>query len=73
MPFNPTPQGALAPSETLLTQHDARRILGVSRTTVYFLRKNGSLPEIKIGSAIRFRLSDLQKVVDRGAKTGSAQ
>lgn len=62
---------AQAPADTLVRQADASKFLGVSRTTLYFLRKNGSLPDIKIGSAVRFRLSDLQKIASNGAATAS--
>lgn len=80
MHAKPTPQGAPAPTPAdplvtqanpLVTQADGQKFLGISRTTLYFLRKNGSLPEVKIGSAVRFRMSDLQKIAASGAKTSA--
>jgi excisionase family DNA binding protein len=67
--------GAPAPTsaDALVKQIDASTFLGVSRTTIYFLRKNGTLPDVKIGRAVRFRLADLQKIAASGAATRGAK
>ena len=52
----------------LLTTHEACTFLAVSRTTLWDWRKRGLVPEpVRIGSVLRWRLSDLEGVIARAA------
>ena len=48
----------------LATISDAQRMLSVSRSAVYALIASGRLPRVKIGRSARFRVSDIEKLVD---------
>jgi predicted DNA-binding transcriptional regulator AlpA len=67
------PSGAAVPHlDPLVNQAEAKNFIGISRTTLYYIRKNGVLHSIKIGDAVRFRTSDLERIASAGASTGAA-
>ncbi len=49
----------MADQEELLTDAELRQFLGVSRTTLWRLRKNGGLPFGRVGRAYRYRKSEV--------------
>ena len=52
--------------DRLLTFADLTQVLSVSRRTAIRLRDNGTIPSVKIGRAVRFRLSDIQRFIESG-------
>ena len=53
-------------TDKLLTFEDLMGVLSVSRRTAVRLRDNGSIPAVKIGRSVRFRLSDVQRFIESG-------
>lgn len=43
-------------------------LLDVSRTTVWRLAERGDLPRIRIGHLVRFRVEDVEALIDRSAE-----
>lgn len=57
-------------SSEYLTVEDVLEYLGISRTTLWKLRKEGKLTTYMIGErAIRFKQKEVQQLVDDGAVT----
>lgn len=53
----------------LIRDTETAAILGCSRATVWALVKAGKIPApLKIGTMARWRLSDIQTVIDRAAE-----
>ena len=50
-------------TEKLITVKEAADMLCISHFTLYGLASDGKIPRVKIGRCVRFRLSDIQKVV----------
>jgi len=50
----------LADEEALVGVEPIEALLGLPRSTVYALARNGTLPSIKIGKARRFRISEIK-------------
>jgi len=59
-------KGSEMTTDKLLTFEDLTEVLSVSRRTAIRLRDNGSIPAVKIGRSVRFRLSDIQAFIERG-------
>lgn len=57
----------LNPNDRLLKAAEAAELLGVSVRMVHRLVATGDLQKIKLGKAARFRLSDVQALMQRGA------
>jgi len=55
----------LAENTLLLTAEQAARALGISRTTIYTLIKDGALRPVHIGRSCRLSRAELQRYVDR--------
>ena len=53
-------------ADRLLTFADLQEVLSLSRRTCIRLRDNGTLPAVKIGRAVRFRLSDVERYLESG-------
>ena len=49
----------------LLTEREAAHLLSISRSTLWRLRREGSLRAISIGRAVRYRERDLIDLIDR--------
>ena len=49
----------------LLTLNEARNTLRISRSKLYLLIEAGQINPVRIGRAIRFRLSDLEDFTSR--------
>ena len=47
----------------LLNVDQACEILSISKPTLYMLSSQGRIRKVKIGGALRFRLSDLEKFI----------
>ena len=50
----------------LLTPSDAARALAISSRKLWALTKEGEMPCVRIGRAVRYDVADLQKWVDAG-------
>ena len=55
-------------ADRLLSPHQAAELLGVSVRTMYRLVTTGDLPKVKLRKSARFRLSDVQALIQRGAE-----
>lgn len=51
----------------LLKSDEVAEILKISRAMAYKLMQRGEIPSIKIGSAVRVRVEDLEKYVEQKA------
>ena len=49
--------------ETLLTGEDIARILQVSRSYAYILMRQGRIPTVHLGRAVRVRPADLERFI----------
>lgn len=56
----------LARKEELLRPETVADMLCVDRSTVYKLQREGRLPCVRIGEAVRFRLSDIEGFIANG-------
>ena len=54
--------------DRLIKAAEAARLLDVSLRMVYRLIATGGLPRVKIGKATRFRMSDIESLMQRGAE-----
>ena len=52
------------PDRVLLRIKEAQEALGLSRTKLYQLMADGTLPHVKLGSSLRFRPEDLEELAD---------
>jgi excisionase family DNA binding protein len=50
-------------SGRLLKAEEIRDRYGLSRTTIFELRRAGELPEVRFGRAVRFRVEDVEALV----------
>ena len=48
----------------LVTIKEAAALLRVCERTVYRLANEGTLPPVRIGRAVRYRLRDLRRIID---------
>lgn len=55
------------PNDRLLKATEAADLLGVSVRMVHRLVSTGDLPKVKLGKAARFRLSDVEALMQKGA------
>ena len=65
--FDTPPKARTVPvgEDRLLTQRDVAAYFKVTRRTIENWRDKGWLPFIRLGGVIRFKPSDLQRVVER--------
>jgi excisionase family DNA binding protein len=61
----PPPQVSIELPPALVDKNEAARLLAVSPRHVDALAARGLLPKVKLGSACRFRVSDIMGMVDR--------
>lgn len=59
------PQEEKTPEEQLLTTNEACEFLRCSKPTLHRWKKEGIVPHVRIGSNIRYRKSDLQKIAEK--------
>ena len=57
-------------TDALLTDRQVGELLGVSRTTLWRLRRNGGLPFGKVGREFRYRKSEVLNWVKEGKLAG---
>lgn len=55
----------------LLTGNEVANILNISRAFAYRLMKEGTIPTVRIGSAVRVRYESLQKFIDENTMIAS--
>jgi excisionase family DNA binding protein len=51
------------PEERLLTTNEACEFLRCSKPTLHRMKKNGTIPFIRLGSNIRYKQTDLEKLI----------
>lgn len=56
----------------LITEKEAARLLGVSDRTIWQLRKDGRLRGVKIGAAVRYARSELDRFISEQMSQNSA-
>jgi excisionase family DNA binding protein len=68
-----TPENLIRPD--LVTREEAAAFLGVSVQTLrlWACKGQNDLPYIKVGRAVRYRVSDLHKFLDRRTFTSTAE
>lgn len=54
------------PSEIYITAEEVSKKLSVDKSTLWRWDKSGYLPKIKMGGKIRYRLSDIEKLMKEG-------
>ena len=52
-------------NDELLTEKEVRKLLGVARSTLWKWAKIGYLPKVEVGGRRLWRLSDIQKILNR--------
>ena len=52
----------------ILSVNELCEYLGICRTTVWYLRKNGGLPFFRAGRRILFRKSDVDEWISKGGQ-----
>jgi excisionase family DNA binding protein len=58
-----------APAPLLLTSRQTAAALQVCEKTLWALTRNGRLPVVRIGRAVRYDVADVQRFIE-AAKTG---
>ena len=58
--------------EKLLTVEEVVALLGISRSKLYQLVRDGSIATVKMGRSVRFRPSRVQEFVERSETTAEA-
>jgi excisionase family DNA binding protein len=53
------------PDDGLLKMSDVLRLLNISRTALFNLRRRGLLPSVHVGRALRFRRQDVERYIRR--------
>ena len=59
---------AEARKEQYLTREEVKQICGVCNATLWHWNKKGYLKTIKIGNKVRYRMSDVRKILEKGAE-----
>jgi excisionase family DNA binding protein len=54
--------------QKLINVKELMAFLGCSRTTVFYMVRDGRLPSYKIGKFVRFDVKDVQALVERSKK-----
>ena len=65
--MNDTPNPITAPADKLLTIAQLATRLQCHRATVHRYAKAGHLPSVRVGRLVRFRESDLQRLMGKRA------
>ena len=52
--------------ETDLTAEETSEMLGVDKSTLWRWDKCGYLPKVKVGSKVRYRLTDVESLMKKG-------
>jgi predicted DNA-binding transcriptional regulator AlpA len=57
----------------LLSVSDVLALLGVTRTTLFVMRRNGQFPRpVHVGAQLRWRVSDVRAWMDKGGAQAGA-
>lgn len=59
--------GTIMNEQLLVTVDVAAKTLGLGRTSIYRLMKDGQLPYVEVGARRRVRVADLKRVAEEGA------
>ncbi len=52
--------------DELLTRQQVANMLGITLTTLWHWNNKGILPTIKIGNKVRYRMSDIENLLNKG-------
>lgn len=63
----PAPPTASGAPDRLLRIGEVQTLTSLSARKIFSLASTGQLPRVKLGRATRFRLSDVQQLIRRGA------
>ncbi len=61
----------MQPAFTLIDEREARRRLGISRPTIYRLRRDGLVPFVLIGGSVRYRSDVIERLAREGVRRGA--
>ena len=61
---------AEANKERYLTKEEVRQICGVCDATLWHWNKKGYLKVIKVGNKVRYRMSDIRRILEGGDRKG---
>jgi excisionase family DNA binding protein len=50
-------------NKKVLSLEEARQILGISRSLIYKLAKNGEIPVLKLGSRVLIRVETVERIL----------
>lgn len=56
------------PEERLLTSAETCKFLRCSKPTLHRMKKSGTIPFVRIGSNIRYKQTDLEKLIETKGK-----
>lgn len=62
---------ALQDAPLLLNEKEAAHLLNCCEKTVYTIRKQGKIPFMRLGNAIRYSRADLIKFIETQSKTST--
>ena len=63
---------AEANKERYLTKEEVRKICGVCDATLWHWNKKGYLKNIKVGNKVRYRMSDIRRILEGGDRKGGS-
>jgi len=53
----------------MLSIKDVLALLGISRTTLYHLTKQGEIPSYQIGGSVKYKQSEIDAYIERKKRT----
>lgn len=59
--------------EALLREREVCALLGVTRMTLFALRKQGEIAHVKVGRNVRYTQSAISAYVERNTRLGNAE
>jgi excisionase family DNA binding protein len=68
MTLNSSTSPSKSARHALITEHEVSAYLRVCRRSLYNWRKAGLIPYIKLGKAVRFRVSEVEAAINRMAQ-----
>lgn len=68
-----TPTASSQQADRLLRANEVAEMLAISTRLVWRFRSEGKLPVVKIAGASRFRLSDVQHLMESDRKQGGSR
>lgn len=63
----------MAQTDELLTANDVAGLFKISPDTVYAWRYLGKIPYVKINGAVRFKRSEIDRMIQKGTRADTGQ